>query len=64
MSTPYKSNVNELSGYYLFNSRLLSYDECIALPSVRILNPEDLKDITIHKYIPLQYLLVLIKGLF
>ena len=61
MSTPYKSNVNGLNGYYLFNSQQLSYEDCISLPSVRIPNPGEFKDLTIHKYIPLNYLLVLIK---
>lgn len=61
MSNPYKSNINALCGYYLFNRHQLSYEDCISSPSVRIPNPEELKDITIHKFIPLQYLLVLLK---
>lgn len=61
MSTPYKSSINGLSGYYLFNSHNLSYEDCISLPSVRMPNPGELRNMTIHKYIPLQYLLVLVK---
>ena len=60
-TTPYLTNINGLSGYYLFNTHQLSYDECISLPSVRVHNPIELKQTIIYKYIPLKYLLVLLK---
>lgn len=61
MSTPYMTNISGQSGYYLFNSHQLSYDDCVSLPSVRIPNPNELRHTIIYKFIPLKYLLVLLK---
>lgn len=61
MSTIYKADIRGLKSTLLEKDTYLSFDECIKLHSLRINNPQKQRFLTIHKYIPLKYLLVLLK---
>lgn len=61
MSIKLKYILNGLECSFLKNSTHMTFDECIAHNSFRLDNPKKQKKLVIHKYIPLRYLLVMLK---
>lgn len=61
MSRMPQTKIEGREGFFLFNEGGVSYQDGISLPSVRITNPKSIRHLQINKYIPLRYLLVLLK---
>lgn len=56
-----KADIRGLQSMLLKKESYPSFDACIARYSLRMTNPEEQRSLSIHKYIPLRYLLVLLK---
>ena len=61
MSKIYNADLRGLQSTFLSKESYPSFDECIQHDSVKIKNPLSQRSLTIHKYIPLRFLLVLLR---
>lgn len=61
MSTIRNANIRGLQSTLLEKDSYSSFNDCITRQSMRIDNPQEQRGLHIHKYIPLRYLLVLLK---
>ena len=61
MSESLKIKINGIESTLLIKKTYPSFVECINHHSLRIENPQEQKNLFIHKYIPLRFLLVLLK---
>lgn len=57
----YNTKIGDQAGYLMVNSNTQSYDECVKKKSARIKGASRIRNLTINKYIPLRYLLVLLR---
>ena len=53
--------IDDRKGISLMNDNPVTFDTALSLPSVRIRRASQMINRDIHKYIPLRYLLVLLK---